>query len=147
MIHTYTITGMSCNGCRTKVEKRLNDIDGVEAKVSLIPPMATITMEKHIPTMELQAALMSIGEYTIEMRDVNSPHDATSKESYVESCCSNEPPNDKNGIAVASIGNGKYYCPMHCEGNKVYDKAGDCPVCGMDLVKEQEMAVSKTLYT
>jgi len=147
MIHTYTITGMSCNGCRTKVEKRLNDIDGVEAKVSLIPPMATITMEKHIPTMELQAALMSIGEYTIEMRDVNSPHDATSKESDVESCCSNEPPNDKNGIAVASIGNGKYYCPMHCEGNKVYDKAGDCPVCGMDLIKEQEIAVSKTLYT
>ncbi|MBK6701325.1 MAG: copper-translocating P-type ATPase [Saprospiraceae bacterium] len=147
MIHTYTITGMSCNGCRTKVEKRLNTIDGVEAKVSLVPPMATITMEKHIPTMELQAALMSIGEYTIEMRDVNSPHDATSKESDVESCCSNEPPNDKNGIAVASIGNGKYYCPMHCEGNKVYDKAGDCPVCGMDLVKEQEIAVSKTLYT
>jgi len=147
MIHTYTITGMSCNGCRTKVEKRLNTIDGVEAKVSLVPPMATITMEKHIPTMELQAALMSIGEYTIEMRDVNSPHDATSKESDVESCCSNEPPNDKNGIAVASIGNGKYYCPMHCEGNKVYDKEGDCPVCGMDLVKEQEIAVSKTLYT
>lgn len=147
MIHTYTITGMSCNGCRTKVEKRLNDIDGVEAKVSLIPPMATITMEKHIPTMELQAALLSIGEYTIEMRDVNSPHDATSKESDVESCCSNEPPNDKNGIAVASIGNGKYYCPMHCEGNKVYDKAGDCPVCGMDLVKEQEITVTKTLYT
>jgi Cu2+-exporting ATPase len=29
---------------------------------------------------------------------------------------------------------GKYYCPMHCEGAKVYDKAGDCPVCGMDLV-------------
>lgn len=147
MIHTYTITGMSCNGCRTKVEKRLNTIDGVEAKVSLVPPMATITMEKHIPTMELQAALMSIGEYTIEMRDVNSPHDATSKESDVESCCSNEPPNDKNGIAVASIGNGKYYCPMHCEGNKVYDKEGDCPVCGMDLVKEQEIAVSKKLYT
>lgn len=29
---------------------------------------------------------------------------------------------------------GKYYCPMHCEGDKLYDKPGDCPVCGMDLV-------------
>ena len=35
-------------------------------------------------------------------------------------------------------GNGgeKYYCPMHCEGDKTYDKPGNCPVCGMDLVKQ-----------
>jgi Cu2+-exporting ATPase len=36
---------------------------------------------------------------------------------------------------------------MHCEGEKVYDKAGDCPVCGMDLVKAPELTVNKTLYT
>lgn len=30
---------------------------------------------------------------------------------------------------------GKYYCPMHCEGDKMYDKPGNCPVCGMHLVK------------
>ena len=30
-----------------------------------------------------------------------------------------------------------YYCPMKCEGEKTYDEAGKCPVCGMDLkVKE-----------
>lgn len=29
----------------------------------------------------------------------------------------------------------EYYCPMHCEGDKVYDKPGNCPVCGMNLVK------------
>lgn len=28
----------------------------------------------------------------------------------------------------------KYYCPMHCEGDKVYNEPGDCPVCGMHLV-------------
>lgn len=28
-----------------------------------------------------------------------------------------------------------YYCPMHCEGDKTYDKEGSCPVCKMDLVK------------
>ncbi len=27
-----------------------------------------------------------------------------------------------------------YYCPMKCEGEKTYDEAGKCPVCGMDLV-------------
>ncbi len=34
--------------------------------------------------------------------------------------------------------NGQYYCPMLCEGDKKYNKPGDCPVCGMDLVKEQK---------
>jgi len=38
---------------------------------------------------------------------------------------------------------GKYYCPMHCEGDKVYDTPGDCPVCGMDLVKQPSFAQNK----
>ena len=29
---------------------------------------------------------------------------------------------------------GQYYCPMLCEGDKTYDKPGDCPICGMHLV-------------
>ncbi|KXX69060.1 copper-translocating P-type ATPase [Flammeovirga sp. SJP92] len=34
---------------------------------------------------------------------------------------------------------GKYYCPMMCEGDdKLYDNAGDCPVCGMPLEKIPE---------
>lgn len=36
----------------------------------------------------------------------------------------------------ASENGNKYYCPMHCEGDKTYDKPGNCPVCGMHLVKE-----------
>ncbi len=28
----------------------------------------------------------------------------------------------------------KFYCPMKCEGNKVYDQPGNCPVCNMHLV-------------
>lgn len=27
-----------------------------------------------------------------------------------------------------------YYCPMKCEGEKIYDQPGNCPVCGMHLV-------------
>jgi heavy metal translocating P-type ATPase len=29
---------------------------------------------------------------------------------------------------------------MHCEGDKTYEKAGDCPVCGMDLIEEQNIS-------
>ncbi|MFA5575045.1 MAG: heavy metal-binding domain-containing protein [Brumimicrobium sp.] len=28
----------------------------------------------------------------------------------------------------------QYACPMDCEDGKVYDEAGTCPVCKMDLV-------------
>lgn len=45
---------------------------------------------------------------------------------------------------------GKYYCPMHCEGEKTYDKPGDCLVCGMHLKKEEtqrKSAGGKTIYT
>ncbi|MCG2793632.1 MAG: copper-translocating P-type ATPase [Weeksellaceae bacterium] len=40
---------------------------------------------------------------------------------------------------------GKYYCPMFCEGDKVYDSNVGCPVCGMDLVKIPEK--TSTEYT
>ncbi|BAX82416.1 copper-transporting P-type ATPase [Labilibaculum antarcticum] len=46
-----------------------------------------------------------------------------------------------------SEANGKYFCPMHCEGNKMYEKSGDCPVCGMHLVAaEVEGADDDTTY-
>jgi Cu2+-exporting ATPase len=42
---------------------------------------------------------------------------------------------------------GEYYCPMRCEGDKVYDEPGDCPVCGMHLKKEENTSGSKNVYT
>ncbi len=37
-----------------------------------------------------------------------------------------------NGIKKQS-GN-KYQCPMKCEGNKMYNTPGNCPVCNMNLM-------------
>ena len=147
MIHTYSITGMTCDGCRTKVEKALNTIEGIEAKVSLNPPLASITMEKHIPTEKLQEALTAVGKYTIEMSNGKTKEHSTTNETSEKSCCSMHSNDHKKETVVPTNSQGKYYCPMHCEGEKVYDKAGDCPVCGMDLVKAPDLAVSKTLYT
>jgi Cu2+-exporting ATPase len=49
----------------------------------------------------------------------------------------------------ATKSKGKYYCPMRCEGDKTYDKPGDCPVCGMHLNKEESRQASsgKIIYT
>ncbi len=42
---------------------------------------------------------------------------------------------------------GNYYCPMHCDGDKMYDKPGNCPVCGMNLEKVPSASVKKIQYT
>lgn len=42
---------------------------------------------------------------------------------------------------------GEYYCPMRCEGDKTYDKPGDCPKCGMHLNKEEKISSVKTIYS
>ena len=37
-----------------------------------------------------------------------------------------------------------YQCPMQCEGEKTYDKPGQCPTCKMDLqAKEVEGEADK----
>ncbi|UOE49791.1 copper-translocating P-type ATPase [Mucilaginibacter sp. SMC90] len=34
---------------------------------------------------------------------------------------------------------GTYVCPMHCQAGKTYERSGNCPVCGMPLVKQPEL--------
>lgn len=120
---------MSCNGCRTNVENTLNNINGVlNATVNLKEEKATIEMESHIPIEKLQQEFLNAGlHYTISIVDPNEKH--TPK------------------VTVKPVdGNGVFYCPMHCEGNKTYNKMGDCPVCGMDLV-EQPKLTEDSQYT
>lgn len=123
MIHTYEIGGMSCDGCRIKIETALAKVEGVKkVEVMLKPPMATITMDKHIPLDVFQEALSSQGDYTIKLQN-----------SQVENCCSQKGGNSMLHDHTHTTVSGKYYCPMHCEGDKTYDQPGDCPVCGMHL--------------
>ncbi|MEC5156522.1 copper-transporting P-type ATPase [Chryseobacterium sp. MP_3.2] len=50
----------------------------------------------------------------------------------------NSEPTTIQTLSTADENAGKYYCPMFCEGDKVYDSNVGCPVCGMDLVKIPE---------
>ena len=146
MKHTYTITGMSCDGCRFKVENTLNAVKGIQVTLTLNPPIATITMEKHIPTALLQQALSAVGNYTITMNNGVDANE-TAEKPIEKSCCSSNKQHEKPIAILRESAQGKYYCPMHCEGEKVYDKAGSCPVCGMDLVKVPELTLAKASYT
>lgn len=58
MIHTYDVTGMTCNGCRIGVEDKLGRIPGVvKATVNLEKSEAEIEMKTHISTGAFQNAL------------------------------------------------------------------------------------------
>src|SRR5690606_35994049 len=64
MKHTYTVTGMTCNGCKASVEKALQSIEAVEhVEVNLETSSVDVTMSEHISTEKLQNALAS--KYTI----------------------------------------------------------------------------------
>ena len=71
MTHTYEIEGMTCNGCRTGVEKILSDLDGVDkAQVNLEKKEATVTMGKHISINKIRKALPE--KYTIREKTTSN---------------------------------------------------------------------------
>ncbi len=123
MKHKYKVTGMSCMGCKTNVENALSDLDEVtDVSVDLSRGEAVITMQTHIPLEKLQETLLKGGHhYTIEAPDQANQ---------------NTP---KKLPKPVLVGNGIFYCPMHCEGEKTYNQAGDCPVCGMDLLEQPKL--------
>lgn len=58
MKHTYHIQGMTCNGCRTDVENKLNNMEHVQnAVVTLENEKAIINMDAHINLDSFQKAL------------------------------------------------------------------------------------------
>ena len=124
MTNTYAVYGMSCNNCRAHVEEALKKIEGVtDVSVDLQKAEAVIDMESHIPLEKFQEALKNEGgNYSISL-----PGDIAFANKFKE---------EKSKLKSTGKGSGVFYCPMHCEGAKTYDKPGDCPVCGMDLLEQ-----------
>ena len=58
MTHVYTVTGMTCSGCKASVEKAIQSIDSVtEVSVNLEQSEAVVSMTNHISIKKLQDAL------------------------------------------------------------------------------------------
>lgn len=139
MTHTYQLDGLTCSGCEGRVTADLKGVDAITyVKVSKEKKEAVITMDKHISLEDLQHALGGkASKYQISLTGENQTNPVA------KSCCSTDTKakgeQDEKKV-IPSSGAGKYYCPMHCEGDKVYDKAGDCPVCGMDLIKQEAVS-------
>lgn len=103
---------MTCSGCKNNVHKSLESVKEIESfTINLEEGTAEIDMTKHIPLDQLKQ-LFEGSNYMIHSM--------------------NEEIKEKTLKGLEGI----FFCPMHCEGDKTYDKSGDCPVCGMDLVPE-----------
>lgn len=122
---------MTCNGCKTNVENTLSNLKDVQKVTAYLDSKTVeIEMTSHITIEKLQETLLNAGlHYIIEIADKENNQEKHFKKPK-----------------VVKDGNGIFYCPMHCEGEKTYPKAGDCPVCGMDLI-EQPKLIQNVSYT
>lgn len=57
---------------------------------------------------------------------------------FFASCGSGNSESKNDNTATEQTASAKYQCPMKCEGDKTYDKPGQCPVCNMDLKKLED---------
>ncbi len=58
---TLTIKGMSCMHCSARVEKALNAIDGVKAKVDLESNTAKVVLSKEVSDETFKSAVDNVG--------------------------------------------------------------------------------------
>jgi heavy metal translocating P-type ATPase len=136
------IGDMHCASCAAKVEKALSAHHAVKSvNIDVASKVATIEYNDSQTTdLDLKALVKNIG-YTLSFDPDGFKKDETAsiKKGHI---------NQPQGEHHYAHGQGNFICPMHCEGDKVYNKPGDCPVCGMDLKKEEKaVAPSKTTYT
>ena len=114
---------MSCEGCQKKISSALNNVKGIKADVNLAGNFVEISSEKEIDFEKLNTELKNAGNYILE-----DPEKPKSTEFI--------PPQDR--VSPSSV----YYCPMECEGEKVYFLQGKrCPVCNMYCVPIEEKSV------
>ena len=129
---------MSCSGCQATVKRLLSNVKGVtDVAIDLSKAEAVIEMKEHVSTDALKTALKDYPKYQLNEKNVShNGHSHHHEHTHLKPANGSD---QKNG--------GGYYCPMHCEGDKTYDKPGSCPVCGMNLEKIPSAQPKKVQYT
>lgn len=127
MKQQYRIFGITCSGCQKKISEKLNSLEGISANVILESNSVEINSDHHINLNYLNQSLSEVGNYQLE--NFNQP-----EKKFVK-------PQDR--VSPSSV----YYCPMECEGDKVYFKQGErCPDCNMFLIPIEEKLAKKPNY-
>ncbi|NUO02628.1 MAG: cation transporter [Saprospiraceae bacterium] len=80
MTHEYFVSGMTCAGCVVKVKTQLEKIAGVTTAAVSSDGKVLVTMNRHIPTAELQGALQDFPQYQLSEAVVKPPVVAQTEE-------------------------------------------------------------------
>lgn len=64
-----TIEGMHCEHCQGRVEKALNAMEGVEAKVNLKNKQATVALSRDIPDEEFAKVIEEAGYQMVSIKE------------------------------------------------------------------------------
>lgn len=65
---TVMIEGMTCDHCKNRVERVLNEMEGVAGKVNLSKKQALVSMEREVSDEELKAVVEKAGYKVVEIR-------------------------------------------------------------------------------
>ncbi|MBQ7765216.1 MAG: heavy-metal-associated domain-containing protein [Lachnospiraceae bacterium] len=65
---TIIIEGMTCDHCKNRVERVLNEMEGVAGKVNLSKKQAIASMEKEVSDDALRAVIEKAGYKVVEIR-------------------------------------------------------------------------------
>lgn len=65
---TVIIEGMTCEHCKNRVERSINDMDGAAAKVNLKKKEVVVSMEKEISDEQIRAIIEKAGYKVVEIR-------------------------------------------------------------------------------
>lgn len=65
---TMVIEGMTCDHCKNRVERALNEMNGVAGKVNLSKKQALVSMEREVSDEELRAVVEKAGYKVVEIR-------------------------------------------------------------------------------
>ena len=63
------INGMTCSHCQARVEKALNGIDGVEAKVDLKKKQATVQITKDVSDETFKSVIEETGYEVVSIAE------------------------------------------------------------------------------
>lgn len=58
---TFIVEGMTCENCKARVERYINDMDGVVGKVNLKKKELVVSMEREVSDDEIKAAIIKAG--------------------------------------------------------------------------------------
>ncbi|MDL1913151.1 MAG: heavy metal translocating P-type ATPase [Bergeyella sp.] len=130
MKREYILRGMSCLGCKKKISEGLSEFGQIR-DFSIDFEHSTIEIEEgeSFNLEKLNEILKRLGDYEILPVGFASVR---------------QPAYQEHAISPSSV----YYCPMQCEGDKVYFDSGlRCPVCKMYLVPIENKKKSRDFIT